>query len=482
ILQEQRHGLVNNLIADRHMDFLRSKFILTQDDCEEINAQMTQRKRASKFLDILLTKGPTAYDMFCEAIRIDRTQTFILELLNRDYENRLQNYRALVNPQQNRPIIREISPPNIRPPPPPRQLGLVTESLQPIEHQYTGAVTPPSSPDLSKGHLDKSEALMTSASSKSTAFTELSSEKQESLPTQESCALGAGGKPAGNVIDEQAAPGRVNTADILRSLSSSGTGPISSASERMLEFMSLSSSCPSSGSASSSPSIITGITEPLSSDKSFRIHRLSSRGGLEDDPEKMSPTPVAPEFVTSGVSPDNPESGHFFNSLPQSWVDTSGSEFLNCQSCIQGQHDPQSSKGGHQHAREVNMHEKNNNCWKGLTSNASPKEHQPTENCVVDGGSSEKNNNSSFCAGSDVSDRKHQDCNYPVAGSSSGHHGNKSTFSQNGSGGLCESAVCDQTNRFLELQRSAQNAGFTVSDSEDAGGGSYSGSRNSSHC
>lgn len=86
--------LTNNIFPDRHLDFLRSKYLLSEDDCEEIMAQTTRRRRASKFLDFLATKGPDGYDMFLEALRQEGTQMFILEALNKDYEARFRNYQG----------------------------------------------------------------------------------------------------------------------------------------------------------------------------------------------------------------------------------------------------------------------------------------------------------------------------------------------------------------------------------------------------
>lgn len=78
----------------RHMDFLRSKYILSEDDCEEINGLPVRKRRASKFLDILCKKGPQAYDMFCRSLEYERTQIFILKELNQEYEKRIRNYRG----------------------------------------------------------------------------------------------------------------------------------------------------------------------------------------------------------------------------------------------------------------------------------------------------------------------------------------------------------------------------------------------------
>ena len=94
VLNASRYNLTNCLIPDRHMDFLRSKHILSQDDCEEITSPDTERKRASKFLDILMKKGAEAYDALCAALKEEGTQTFLLRQLNEDFERRYRNYRG----------------------------------------------------------------------------------------------------------------------------------------------------------------------------------------------------------------------------------------------------------------------------------------------------------------------------------------------------------------------------------------------------
>ena len=89
-----RQVLTTSLIPDRHMDFLRSRHILSEEDCDEISHPPTRRKRASTFLNILGKKGAEAYDALCEALRLEGTQTFLLRQLHEDFEQRLLRYRG----------------------------------------------------------------------------------------------------------------------------------------------------------------------------------------------------------------------------------------------------------------------------------------------------------------------------------------------------------------------------------------------------
>ncbi|EDO33300.1 predicted protein [Nematostella vectensis] len=78
VLQELRDDLVKNLYPDKFFAYLRAKRVLDKDDCEDIGAERTRRKQAEKFLDILESKGPDAFMEFCEFLRQNKTQLFLL--------------------------------------------------------------------------------------------------------------------------------------------------------------------------------------------------------------------------------------------------------------------------------------------------------------------------------------------------------------------------------------------------------------------
>ncbi|XP_057300888.1 caspase-2-like [Hydractinia symbiolongicarpus] len=68
VLEEKRYILCKDIDPQRFFPFLRSKQILDQDNEEDINYERTRLRRAERFLDILVTKGPDAFDYFCEAL------------------------------------------------------------------------------------------------------------------------------------------------------------------------------------------------------------------------------------------------------------------------------------------------------------------------------------------------------------------------------------------------------------------------------
>jgi len=88
--------LCENIDPRRHYCYLRSKLILSSDDQERIDSGQTRRDRACRLIDILITKGPTAFDELCDSIREERTQIFLLELLHKALENELGTYRRNV--------------------------------------------------------------------------------------------------------------------------------------------------------------------------------------------------------------------------------------------------------------------------------------------------------------------------------------------------------------------------------------------------
>lgn len=77
VLNRMRHYLCETIRADRHLDFLRSRRVLTRDDAEEISCRTTQRKRTAMLLDFL-TDNPRGLDALLDSIREMRSQNFII--------------------------------------------------------------------------------------------------------------------------------------------------------------------------------------------------------------------------------------------------------------------------------------------------------------------------------------------------------------------------------------------------------------------
>ncbi|RVE61904.1 hypothetical protein OJAV_G00176460 [Oryzias javanicus] len=77
VLTRLRHYLCDKIRADRHLDYLRSRRILTRDDAEEISCRTTQTKRTATLLDIL-AENPRGLDALVDSIRELRSQNFII--------------------------------------------------------------------------------------------------------------------------------------------------------------------------------------------------------------------------------------------------------------------------------------------------------------------------------------------------------------------------------------------------------------------
>ncbi|XP_074507735.1 B-cell lymphoma/leukemia 10 [Sebastes fasciatus] len=77
VLTRLRHYLCDKIRAERHLDYLRSRRILTRDDAEEISCRTTQTKRTATLLDTL-AENPRGLDALIESIRELRSQNFII--------------------------------------------------------------------------------------------------------------------------------------------------------------------------------------------------------------------------------------------------------------------------------------------------------------------------------------------------------------------------------------------------------------------
>ncbi|KAM3604417.1 uncharacterized protein V6R79_010886 [Siganus canaliculatus] len=77
VLIKLRHYLCDKIRAERHLDYLRSRRILTRDDAEEISCRTTQTKRTAMLLDIL-AENPRGLDVLTDSIREMRSQNFII--------------------------------------------------------------------------------------------------------------------------------------------------------------------------------------------------------------------------------------------------------------------------------------------------------------------------------------------------------------------------------------------------------------------
>lgn len=97
VLIRMRHYLCETIRAERHLDFLRSRRVLTRDDAEEISCRTTQRKRTAMLLDFL-TDNPRGLDALLDSIREMRSQNFIItkltDELQRAKNEKIESLRA----------------------------------------------------------------------------------------------------------------------------------------------------------------------------------------------------------------------------------------------------------------------------------------------------------------------------------------------------------------------------------------------------
>ncbi|XP_017281418.1 B-cell lymphoma/leukemia 10 [Kryptolebias marmoratus] len=97
VLTRLRHYLCGKIRADRHLDYLRSRRILTRDDAEEISCRTTQTKRTATLLDIL-AENPRGLDALIDSIRELRSQNFIIAKITDEVQKakneRIESLRA----------------------------------------------------------------------------------------------------------------------------------------------------------------------------------------------------------------------------------------------------------------------------------------------------------------------------------------------------------------------------------------------------
>ena len=68
LLIKYRVELVDDLLVDDVLPYLRSKLVLDGDDIDLIRAEQTPRRKAEKLLDILPTKGFEAFNNFFDSL------------------------------------------------------------------------------------------------------------------------------------------------------------------------------------------------------------------------------------------------------------------------------------------------------------------------------------------------------------------------------------------------------------------------------
>lgn len=94
ILEENREYLCKYLRPMDHYCYLRSRYILNEDDQHLIEAEVTPKAKNSKFLDIILKKGSSAFETLIESLLADGTQNFLAKYLNTQFEKKKSSYHT----------------------------------------------------------------------------------------------------------------------------------------------------------------------------------------------------------------------------------------------------------------------------------------------------------------------------------------------------------------------------------------------------
>lgn len=83
VLERLRCFLCQKLVAERHVDFLRSRHILNREDIEDICSHASSTQRAGHMLDYV-AKVPQGLGALLASIRSWQTQDFVAERITRE--------------------------------------------------------------------------------------------------------------------------------------------------------------------------------------------------------------------------------------------------------------------------------------------------------------------------------------------------------------------------------------------------------------
>ena len=79
-LQKNYKAILENMIAEDVMDYLVQEQVFSFDDLQRVSCQQTMRDKNEKLVEILIYKGPGAYDIFIKVLR-DSGSSFLAEIL-----------------------------------------------------------------------------------------------------------------------------------------------------------------------------------------------------------------------------------------------------------------------------------------------------------------------------------------------------------------------------------------------------------------
>lgn len=89
LLIKFRGEIVEDLLVDDVLPYLRSKFVLDSEDAEVIRKELTSRRQAEKLLDILSSKGYNTFDHFFAVL--EEKYQHLAQLLSSDESSEDEN-------------------------------------------------------------------------------------------------------------------------------------------------------------------------------------------------------------------------------------------------------------------------------------------------------------------------------------------------------------------------------------------------------
>ena len=89
LLIKFRGEIVEDLLVDDVLPYLRSKFVLDSEDAEVIRKELTSRRQAEKLLDILSSKGYNTFDHFFTVLK--EKYQHLAQLLSSDESSEGEN-------------------------------------------------------------------------------------------------------------------------------------------------------------------------------------------------------------------------------------------------------------------------------------------------------------------------------------------------------------------------------------------------------
>ena len=96
VLKELRPFLASNLEPQKLYTYLRSRNVLDESDQEEIEVERTRRKKTEFLLDLIGKRGSDGFDHFCEAVRRNTTQLFVLRKILDCFQRKKDNFYGMV--------------------------------------------------------------------------------------------------------------------------------------------------------------------------------------------------------------------------------------------------------------------------------------------------------------------------------------------------------------------------------------------------